>query len=100
MRFALAVLCFVSGITIASAELLRTVGIAPNDVLNVRELPSTHARIVGIIPPTGRSIAFDGESRGAWLFVRYRNVEGWVDRRYVIPDEPPVRRGRVLDPGE
>lgn len=96
MRLTLGVLCLVASSTNITAETLRVIGIASNDVLNVRELPSTQARIVGIVPPNARSVTFDGEARGAWVFVRYRNIEGWADRRYLMPEVPPVRRGRVL----
>lgn len=84
--------------TAAHAEgTLRVVDTAPNDVLNVRELPTTDSKIVGVIPPDGRGIADTGERNGNWVFVRYRKVEGWVSRRFVYPETPPVRRGRSLD---
>ncbi|WP_082523950.1 SH3 domain-containing protein [Methylobacterium sp. Leaf399] len=79
---------------------LRVIDTAPNDVLNVREFPSTDSKIVGLIPPDGRGIASTGERNGNWVFVRYRKVEGWVSRRFVYPEAPPVRRGRSLDPDE
>jgi SH3-like domain-containing protein len=67
-------------------------------VLNVREFPTSDARIVGVIPPDGRGIVPTGERNGNWVFVRYRRVEGWVSRRFVYPGAPPVRRGGSLDP--
>lgn len=76
---------------------LRVIDTAPNDVLNVREYPTTGARIVGVIPPDGRGIIPTGERNGGWVFVRYRKVEGWVSRRFVYPETPAVRRGRSLD---
>jgi hypothetical protein len=76
---------------------LRVIDTAPNDVLNVREFPTSDARIVGVIPPDGRGIVPTGERNGIWVFVRYRKVEGWVSRRFVHPEAPPVRRGRSLD---
>jgi hypothetical protein len=76
---------------------LRVIDTAPNDVLNVREFPTSDARIVGVIPPDGRGIVPTGERNGNWVFVRYRKVEGWVSRRFVYPEAPPVRRGRSLD---
>jgi uncharacterized protein YgiM (DUF1202 family) len=78
---------------------LRVIDTAPNDVLNVRELPTTDSRIVGVIPPDGRGIVPSGERNGNWVFVRYRKVEGWVSSRFVYPEAPPVRRGRNLDEG-
>ncbi|MCJ2067984.1 SH3 domain-containing protein [Methylobacterium sp. J-030] len=79
---------------------LRVIDTAPNDVLNVREFPTSDARIVGVIPPDGRGIVPTGERNGNWVFVRYRKVEGWVSRRFVYPEAPPVRRGRSLDPDD
>lgn len=75
---------------------MRVAGVAPNDVLNVREYPSPGARIVGIIPPDGRGLVPNGERIGNWIFVSHRRVEGWVDRRYVAPEAPAIRRGRSL----
>jgi len=76
---------------------LRVIDTAPNDVLNVREFPTSNARIVGVIPPDGRGIVPTGERNANWVFVRYRKVEGWVSSRFVYPEAPPVRRGRSLD---
>jgi len=81
-------------------QTLRVIDTAPNDVLNVREYPTTDARIIGVIPPEGRGIIPTGERNGSWVFVRYRKVEGWVSRRFVFPDSPPIRRGRSLDADE
>lgn len=79
---------------------LRVIDTAPNDVLNVREFPTSDAKIVGVIPPDGRGIVPTGERNGNWVFVRFRKVEGWVSRRFVYPEVPPVRRGRSLDPDD
>ena len=100
-RALLAGLFVAAAVSSAHAEgTLRVIDTAPNDVLNVREFPTTDARIVGVIPPDGRGIIRTGERNGTWVFVRYRNVEGWVSRRFVYPEAPPIRRGRSLDPGD
>lgn len=78
-------------------QTLRVIDTAPNDVLNVREYPTTGARIVGVIPPDGRGIVPLGDRNSGWVFVRYENVEGWVSSRFVYPESPPIRRGRKLD---
>lgn len=75
---------------------LRVIDAAANDVLNVRELPTTDARIVGVVPPDGRGLVASGEVEDTWLFVRYGRVEDWVARRFVEPEAPPVQRGRLL----
>ncbi|CAO4142289.1 SH3b domain-containing protein [Methylorubrum thiocyanatum] len=81
-------------------QTLRVIDTAPNDVLNVREYPTTDSRIVGVIPPDGRGLVPSGERTGNWVFVRYKKVEGWVSQRFVYPEPPPVRRGRALDADE
>lgn len=81
----------------ARAQTLRVIDTAYNDVLNIREFPTGEARIVGVIPPDGRGIVPLGERNGNWIFVRYRRAEGWVSRRYLYPEAPPIRRGRSLE---
>lgn len=99
MRRTLIAAAFTCAITCAAQaqQTLRVIDTAPNDVLNVREYPTTDARIVGVIPPDGRGIVVSGERNGNWVFVRYRKVEGWVSRRFVYPEALPIRRGRSLD---
>ncbi|WP_288586515.1 SH3 domain-containing protein [uncultured Methylobacterium sp.] len=99
IMIAAALACAVAG-TAHAQQTLRVIDTAPNDVLNVREYPTTDARIVGVIPPDGRGIAASGERNGNWVFVRYRKVEGWVSKRFVHPEVPPIRRGRSLDTDE
>lgn len=92
------------GLSLPSAALaqqtLKVIDTAPNDALNVRELPTTGSRIVGSILPDGRGIVPSGERNGPWVFVRYRKVEGWASSRFVYPEAPPIRRGRSLDPDD
>lgn len=76
---------------------LRVVGVASNDVLNVRESPTEAARIVGIIPPGGRGVEPIGTARGGWLSVRWGDVEGWALGTFLAEDAP-LRRGRAPDP--
>jgi len=96
MRYAITALLLLATAVGARAEALRVIDTAPNDVLNVREYPTTEAKIVGVIPPDGRGVQHTGERMGAWLFVRYRNVEGWASSRFLVPEAPPIRRGRDL----
>lgn len=94
MRHAALAICLMLVTPTVDAASLRVIDTARNDVLNVREYPSVAAPIVGFIPPDGRGIAHDGEFHENWLFVRYRGVRGWVSRRFVAPDDPPVGQGR------
>lgn len=99
MRFVIVIIFCAYTFTV-NAQSLRVINTAPNDVLNMREYPTTQSRVVGVVPPDGRGMVPSGETRGAWVFVRYRNVEGWVSSRFVAPDLPPPSRGRVIEPGE
>jgi len=65
--------------------------------LNIREFPTSGSKIIDIIPPDGRGIVYLDERRGRWLLIRYERAEGWVDMRYLIPEVPPITRGRRLD---
>lgn len=81
----------------AAQDTLRVIDTALIDVLNVRKYLTVGGRIVGVIPPDGRGIMSTGERNGTWVLVRYRNVEGWVSRRFVYPEAPPMRRSRNLE---
>lgn len=65
------------------------VGIASNDVLNIREQPTVQSRMVGMIPPTATGVEYANNysDGGRWLFVRYREITGWVASRY-LREEP------------
>lgn len=79
---------------------LRVVSVASNDALSVRELPDQQSKVIGIIPPDGRGIDFDGDRKGGWLFVRYERVEGWIPSQFVVSEPPPLKKGRKLEEGE
>jgi len=74
----------------ASSEGLYAVkGVAANDVLNMRDAPNGN-QIVGQIPPGARGIAALGPrawSQGTWAQVRYGDVTGWVNVRFLTPDK-------------
>jgi hypothetical protein len=71
---------------------LMVVHVRSNDVLNIREHPTDGSRIIGIIPPGGRRIAYLGKAHGYWIFVRYGDTEGWVNRNFVVPMRAPRAR--------
>ncbi len=96
MRYAFLALALLVAVPADAADRLRVIAVAPNDVLNIRERPSGYAPIIGIIPPDGRDILYSGDGLGEWLFVRYGNVEGYVDSRFVRPENYAAPRGRVL----
>jgi len=65
----------------------RVVGVAPDDVLNMRERPGPRSAVVGEIPfdATGiRRVRCTDDEK--WCQVRYRNQQGWVDIRFLRRD--------------
>jgi uncharacterized protein YgiM (DUF1202 family) len=82
--------------TARESVLLRVIGIAANDVLNVRELPGSDSRIVGVIPPRADNVEFAGAVEGGWVFVRYGSAEGWVSAKFLGSNISPLPRGRDL----
>jgi hypothetical protein len=69
------------------AELYTVVGIASDDLLNVRARPGIAHQIVGAIPPHGLGVQVTGPGQqvddAQWLPVRYSDLVGWVDGRYL-----------------
>ena len=66
----------------ADAPTLCVVGVASNDVLNIRSRPTSRSSIRGSIPPGRCGVRTTGSS-GNWLRVRYRGVSGWVNGRFL-----------------
>lgn len=64
----------------------RVVGVAENDVLNVRAGPSVRHPVTGIIPPHGRRVTMIGGCHGNWCRVHHRGTVGWVNTRHLAPD--------------
>jgi hypothetical protein len=70
-----------------NAETYAVVGVAMDDVLNVRARPGVEHAITSVIPPYGTGIQTfgTGEQVGAslWLLIRYEGSTGWVNGRYL-----------------
>jgi uncharacterized protein YraI len=90
----LLITCFLafSATTVRAGEwIYEVVGIAPNDVLNVRSGASTNYPIVGFIPPNGNYITVHKRD-GGWCEVFYtfpgtsNGVHGWVNSTYLHRD--------------
>ncbi|MEM7399548.1 MAG: SH3 domain-containing protein [Pseudomonadota bacterium] len=58
------------------------VGVASNDVLNVRSGPGASNRIVGQLPP-GTCFVEVIDQRGGWYKVSKDGTRGWVNGRYL-----------------
>jgi hypothetical protein len=69
----------------AGAE-LAVIGVAHDDVLNLRARPGADQPILDEIPPTYDSLVALGESRSLpsfWTKVDYEGTEGWVNMAYI-----------------
>jgi uncharacterized protein YgiM (DUF1202 family) len=65
-----------TGPLIAGTELM-VVGIAENDVLNIREDATENSRIIGMVTPdTKGGVVYSGDSQGKWVFIRYEDRVG------------------------
>src|SRR5262245_44594868 len=85
----LSVPALVPGRALATEErTYRVVGVASDDVLNIRSGPSAGYRVVAEIPPSGRGLRLSGPCRG-WCPVSYTGAIGWVHARYLAL-EPAV----------
>lgn len=65
-------------------------GVAPNDVLNVRDRPDGK-QIIGHVPPNGRGLVAIGPRTkatggGTWVKIRFGDTSGWVNVRFLGPD--------------
>jgi hypothetical protein len=71
----------------ATGDLLMVVGVAHNDVLNLRASPGATQPISDRIPPTFTMLIAQGNTRdlspGFWIEVDYEGTRGWVNMRYV-----------------
>ena len=68
-------------------DILAVIGVAHDDVLNLRAKPGASQEIVAGIPPTYADLVALGETRqlpGAmWIAVDYGTRTGWVNLRYI-----------------
>jgi hypothetical protein len=82
------------------------VNVAPDDVLNVRARPDVAAPVVGRIPPFGLGIHISGAGEqvrtAVWVPIRYKDLTGWVNRRYLarqvgsLDEAVSARAGQVI----
>lgn len=68
---------------VAVEPTFKVVNVRSDDVLNVREGPSSEEEVVGSIASGGRGIAMTGACRSQWCPVRHLDVRGWVNRTYL-----------------
>ncbi len=68
----------------AVAETYRVYGVRSSDVLNIRSKPSVRGRKIGSIPPSGYGIRILGSCWSGWCPIKYRNMTGWVSKRFLV----------------
>jgi uncharacterized protein YraI len=87
--FLLLLSCLITGGVPAGAQegarTYRVVGVANDDVLNMRAGPSAGYGKVGMIPPRGRGVRIVGPCE-EWCPVRYNGATGWVNRTYLAAE--------------
>jgi hypothetical protein len=86
-------------------------GVAKDDVLNLRDVPSADSKSLGGIPPNAHGLKHLGclkpepsldrwmsmtpderaNAKLAWCRVDYRGRQGWVAARFLKPDPAPAR---------
>lgn len=68
-------------------DTLAVVGVAHDDVLNLRAAPGANQEILAGIPPLYLSLIAAGNTRqlaaSMWIEVDYSGLEGWVNLRYI-----------------
>jgi Bacterial SH3 domain len=71
----------------AEGDTVAVIGVAHDDVLNLRAAPGADQAIVGEIPPTFDALTALGETRelpgSFWIGVDYDGTRGWVNLRYI-----------------
>jgi Bacterial SH3 domain len=71
----------------AEGDTLAVIGVAHDDVLNLRAAPGADQDIVGEIPPTFDALTALGQTRelpgSFWIGVDYEGTEGWVNLRFI-----------------
>ena len=64
--------------------LYRVIGVAADDVLNVREAPDAAAAIIGALDPAAEAVEVVALSReGGWGLTNFGERAGWVAMRYL-----------------
>jgi len=63
------------------------VGVTANDMLNVRQYPSTSSDVITKIPPDSRCVAYLNRlyiiGTNIWIYIEYNSVQGWVNSIYL-----------------
>src|SRR5262249_12544062 len=63
------------------------VNVARDDVLNVRNGPSSESAVVGGLEPGSRGVTVTGECQLRWCPVDHPSARGWVNSTYLAREE-------------
>ena len=70
-----------------AGDIVAVVGVAHDDVLNLRAAPGANQEIVAEIPPHFSDLTAVGSTRqlsaSMWIAVDYEGTQGWVNLRYI-----------------
>src|SRR4029077_17743459 len=71
-----------------AAAVYRVIGVAANDVLNVRQGPGARFPVVGTLPPDSRGVRLASAVGcvGGWCPANFQNASGWVNTLYLGTD--------------
>lgn len=61
----------------------QVVNVAWNDVLNIRNGPSSRYAAIGALPPGESCVVITGQCYGNWCPVSHGRQSGWVNARYL-----------------
>lgn len=81
----------VSSAAPASGPAYQVAYVEEDDVLNIRNGPSEEHDMIGAIPPDGRGVRIVGPCRADWCPIAHGDAKGWVNRYYLMAEEPSAQ---------
>lgn len=72
---------------VTGSQRYRVDGVDLDSVVDVFAFPGPDAEVVGAIPPFATGLVEVGNCDRAWCHVRYFGVVGWVNTRFLVPEE-------------
>lgn len=81
----------------ARAESFRVNNVDRAERINMRKSPSNKSKIVAYIPPEGR-LEGTGQCNARWCEVTYKDLSGWVFRKYLTPEPNHAEQPRAEQP--
>ncbi len=73
-----------------SPHVYKVIHVAPNDSLNLRNVPGVDGDVLATIPHNGKGILSTGKSRklgrAVWAEVHWAGKQGWVNKYYLLEE--------------